>query len=90
MNLKERFEQQQLDNAYELVDGVAMHAENGARFQIPPEVLKEHVGAEQFVELRVDSAPHDRWNPVCDVRSCSTCIASYMRSMVATCTPPPT
>ena len=55
MDLKSQFEQQSFANGYELVDGVAMHAENGERFQIPHPVLKKHVSIGHFVELRVDS-----------------------------------
>lgn len=46
---------QQFGNGYELVDGVAMHAANGERFQIPHDVLKKHIRPGQFVELRIDS-----------------------------------
>ncbi len=53
--LEQQFEQQQFSNGYELVNGVAMHAENGEQFQIPPAVIKRHVLPGQFVELRLDS-----------------------------------
>ena len=53
--LQQRLKNQRLANGYELVDGVAMHAENGERFQIPHAVLKKHVAVGHFVELRVDS-----------------------------------
>jgi hypothetical protein len=56
MTLKQQLEEQQLSNGYELVDGVAMHAENGERFQIPHAVLKKYIGAGHFVELRIDSS----------------------------------
>ena len=55
MNLETSFRRQQLGNGYELVDGVAMHEENGDRFQIPHAVLKKHVSIGHFVELRIDS-----------------------------------
>ena len=55
MNLESSFRVQQLGNGYELVDGVAMHEENGDRFQIPHAVLKKHVSVGHFVELRIDS-----------------------------------
>lgn len=54
-SLQQQLEQQHFDNGYELVDGVAMHKENGERFQIPHVVLKKHVKADHFVELRIDS-----------------------------------
>lgn len=50
-----RFKQQKFANGYELVDGVAMHAANGDRFQVPHPVLKKHLAPGQFVELRIDS-----------------------------------
>ena len=53
--LQQRLDQQQFSNGYELIDGVAMHAENGARFQIPPDVIKKHIAIGQFIEVRVDS-----------------------------------
>lgn len=74
MNLEASFRTQQLGNGYELVDGVAMHAENGDRFQIPHPLLKKHVRIGHFVELRIDSprfsahpdAPMDCTCPHCD------------------------
>ena len=74
MNLAGAFKVQELDNGYELVDGVAMHAVNGERFQIPHPVLKKHVRAGHFVELRIDSprfsvhpdAPERCTCPLCD------------------------
>ncbi|MBC8355223.1 MAG: hypothetical protein H8E66_24880 [Planctomycetes bacterium] len=72
--LQQRLEQQHFDNGYELVDGVAMHAENGDRFQIPHDVLKKHVNVGHFVEVRIDSprfsvhkdAPIKCMCPVCN------------------------
>jgi hypothetical protein len=54
-SLHQRLEWQRFANGYELVNGVAMHAENGERFQIPHDVLKKHVHVGHFVELRIDS-----------------------------------
>jgi hypothetical protein len=54
-SLQRKFEQQEFDNGYQLVNGVAMHAENGDRFQIPHTVLKKHVRHGHFVEVRIDS-----------------------------------
>jgi len=42
-------------NGYALVNGVAMHAQHGARFQIPHAVLKKYLVSGYFVEVRVDS-----------------------------------
>ena len=54
-SLQNQFVRQQFSNGFELVDGVAMHAENGDLFQIPPDVIKRHVKPGLFVELRIDS-----------------------------------
>ncbi len=54
-SLEQRLKQQRFANGYELVDGVAMHAEHGERFQIPHAVLTKHVSVGHFVELRIDS-----------------------------------
>jgi hypothetical protein len=53
--LQDELESQRFANEYELVDGVAMHRENGDQFQIPPDFIKKYVGAGDFVELRIDS-----------------------------------
>ena len=53
--LEQRFHDQQFANGYELVNGVAMHLESPENFQIPPDVIKRHVRAAHFVELRIDS-----------------------------------
>lgn len=54
-DLQQRLERQQFANGYALVNGVEMHAEYGDRFQIPHDVLKKHVRAGYFIELRIDS-----------------------------------
>src|SRR6476620_7070704 len=55
VTLQQQFHEQQFANGYELVNGVAMHAECGERFQIPHTVLKKYVGGGHFVEIRIDS-----------------------------------
>ena len=68
-----KFEQQHFPNGYELVDGVAMHQENGDRFQIPPDVIKDYVAIGQFVELRIDSprfSVHEDSPEQCYCESC--------------------
>jgi len=52
---RQQFDQQQFANGYELVNGVAMHAEHGEHFQIPHAVLKKYVAVSHFVEIRIDS-----------------------------------
>lgn len=72
-HLESLFDEQRLPNGYELVDGVAMHAEHGARFQIPPEVLKRHISVGDFIELRIDSprfSMHDEDAEQCSCPSC--------------------
>ena len=72
--MERKFAQQQLLNGYQLVDGVAMHAENGEHFQIPPAVIKRHIGPAQYVELRVDSprfSVHDGASEQCACPSCN-------------------
>ena len=56
MTLQEQLGNQKLANGYELVNGVAMHEQNGDRFQIPHDVLKKQIRADHFVELRIDSS----------------------------------
>ena len=55
VTLQQQFDKQRFANGYELVDGVAMHANNGERFQIPHPVLTKHVSVGHFVEARIDS-----------------------------------
>jgi hypothetical protein len=72
-NLEQQFDQQQFSNGYELVNGVAMHAENGDQFQIPPDVLKKHVGIGQFVELWIDSPRFSVHEDAPEKCTCDTC-----------------
>lgn len=72
--LRQRFEAQQFGNGYELVNGVDMHAENPANFQIPPDVIKRHVESGHFVELRIDSprfSVHEDAPEKCACPSCN-------------------
>jgi hypothetical protein len=54
-DFQRQLETQRFANDYQLVDGVAMNAENPNNFLIPHPVLKKHVGVGHFVELRIDS-----------------------------------
>ena len=72
-SLDYRFGQQAFPNDYQLVNGVAMHEENGDRFQIPPDVIKKYVAVDQFVELRIDSprfSVHEDSPEKCFCESC--------------------
>lgn len=71
--LQQIFAEQRLANGYELVDGVAMHAENGKRFQIPHPVLKKHIDIGQFVELRIDSPRFSVHEDAPEKCTCPTC-----------------
>ena len=45
-----------LQNGYEFIDGVAMHAEMGERFQVPHPVIARNAGQGHLVEVRIDSS----------------------------------
>ncbi len=55
MTLQQELVQQDFANGYELVNGVTMQAEMGARFQIANPWFKRYVDTGEFVELRIDS-----------------------------------
>ena len=72
--LEQHFNDQQFANEYQLVNGVAMHAENPENFHVPPDVIKRHVRPGQFVELRIDSprfSVHDDAAQKCTCPSCN-------------------
>jgi hypothetical protein len=71
--LQQHFDAQQFPNEYQLVNGVAMHAENPENFQIPPEVIKRHVRPGQFVELRIDSPRFSVHEDAPEKCSCPSC-----------------
>jgi hypothetical protein len=71
--LRQQFEELRLTNDYELVNGVALHAEYGERFQIPHPVLKKHVGVGHFVELRIDSPRFAVQENALEKCTCPTC-----------------
>lgn len=71
--LKERFEAQLFANGYELVDGVLMHEENAENFYIPPDVIKQHLGSGQFVELRIDSPRFSLHEETAEKCACPSC-----------------
>ena len=73
MSLQQQFDQQLFPNGYELVNGVAMHAENGDRFQIPPDVIKRNVSPGQFVELRIDSPRFSVHEDAPEMGTCPSC-----------------
>jgi hypothetical protein len=70
----QEYENQNFANGYELVNGVVMHEENGDHFRIPPDVIKRHVSAGHFVELRIDSprfSVHEDAAENCNCPSCN-------------------
>jgi hypothetical protein len=73
MSIAANFQQQHFANDYAVVDGIAMHAENGDRFQIPHPVLKKHIAAGYFVELRIDSPRFSVHPDAPEKCLCATC-----------------
>ena len=73
MTLQEQWGNQKLANGYELVNGVAMHEQNGDRFQIPHDVLKKQIRADHFVELRIDSSRFSVHPDAPEQCTCSLC-----------------
>lgn len=72
--LEQEFDSQHFTNEYQLVNGIAMHAENPENFHIPPDVIKRHVTPRQFVELRIDSpkfSVHEDAPEKCNCPSCN-------------------
>jgi hypothetical protein len=72
-DLQQRFLSQRFSNGYDFVDGVAMNLENPDFFRIPPEIIKRHVGQNQFVEVRIDSprfSVHEDSEEKCQCPSC--------------------
>ena len=73
MNLPRQLAHQHFPNEYQLVNGVAMHAENPDNFLIPHPVLKTHVGVGYFVELRLDSPRFSVHENAPEKCTCPTC-----------------
>jgi hypothetical protein len=74
MTLQQQFDDQHFSNEYQLVSGVAMNSENPDNFHIPPDVIKRHISAGQFVELRIDSprfSVHEDAPEKCNCPSCN-------------------
>jgi hypothetical protein len=68
-----QFDSQQFTNEYQLVNGLAMHAENPHNFHVPPEVIKRHVRSGQLVELRIDSPRFSVHEDALEKCSCPSC-----------------
>ncbi len=73
MSIQQRFQSRQFANGYELVNGVKMNAENPENFLIPPAVIKRHVQASHFVELRIDSPRFSVHEDAVEECYCPTC-----------------
>ena len=71
--LQQKFDDQQFSNGYELVNGVAMHAENPDHFHVPPDVIKRHIRPGQFVELRIDSSRFSVHEDAPEKCTCPSC-----------------
>jgi len=72
-NLEQQFGDQKFSNEYQLVNGVAMQAENPDYFQIPPDVIKRNVKPNQFVELRIDSPRFSVHEDAAEKCRCPSC-----------------
>ncbi|MCH2211121.1 MAG: hypothetical protein MK110_07450 [Fuerstiella sp.] len=72
-SLKQQFVRQNFSNAYQLVDGEAMHSSHGSRFQIPPSVIRRHVGTGHFVEVRIDSPRFSVHKDDAELCTCPSC-----------------
>lgn len=72
-SFEQAFDDQQFSNEYQLVNGVAMHAENPENFHVPPDVIKRHVRPGQFVELRIDSPRFSVHEDAAEKCSCPSC-----------------
>jgi hypothetical protein len=72
-SLRQQSDSQQFPNDYQLVNGIAMHAENPENFHIPPDVIKRHISPGQFVELSIDSPRFSVHEDAPEKCSCPTC-----------------
>jgi hypothetical protein len=77
------FDAQDFPNGYQLVNGVTMHAENGNRFQIPPDVLKKHLRIGQFVEVRIDSPRFSVHENAPEKCTCSICEGEASKPIIS-------
>ena len=80
--LEQQCDDQQFSNGYELVNGVAIHAENPDNFHIPPEVIKRHVRPGQFVEPRIDSPRFSVHEDAPEKCSCPSCNGEMMKPIL--------
>lgn len=72
-SLAERLSDQRFANDYRLVDGVAMNRDHPEQFRIPPPVIKRHIGAGHFVELRIDSPRFSVHEDAAEKCACPSC-----------------
>ena len=70
---QQRYELQHFANGYQLVNGVKMHTENPDDFLIPHPILKKHVVAGHFVELRIDSPRFSVHDGAAEKCYCTNC-----------------
>jgi len=87
VNLKQKFDRQEFANGYRLVNGVAMHAEHGDHFQIPPEVIKKHIGIGQFIELRIDSPRFSLHEDAAEKCTCPSCHGEMTKPILSHANP---
>lgn len=72
-HFEQQLNQQSFGNGYLLIDGVAMHAENGDQFQVPHPVLKKYVATGHYVEVRIDSPRFSVHEDAPEKCTCETC-----------------
>ena len=72
-DLESRYKQQTFPNGYSLVDGALKHVEYPEHFQLPPDVIKRHIGIGHFVELRIDSSRFSVHEDDAEFCNCPSC-----------------
>jgi hypothetical protein len=83
MSIEQDFQVQHFANDYQLVNGVAMHAENPENFQIPHSVMKKHVGVGHFIELRIDSPRFSVHDDAVEKCYCPTCNGEATKPIIS-------
>ena len=83
MSLELHFHFQHFPNDYQVVNGVAMNAENPDNFLIPHPVLKKHISIGHFVEVRIDSPRFSVHQDAPEKCSCPTCTGEMTKPILS-------